>query len=67
MKCTSFEEQKGTRYIRKTVILAKNFNFKKLTHGFVDERALIATTLISSCHWKILVPFWLRKKRPEKI
>ena len=40
-----------------TNILAKNRNFKKLRHGFVDERALITTTLISSCHWKILVPF----------
>ena len=46
--------------------LAKNQNFKKLRHGFVDERALIAAKLISSCHWKILVPFRLRKKRPEK-
>ena len=33
-------------------ILAKNF--KKLRHGVVDERALITTTLISSCHWKTL-------------
>ena len=46
-------------------ILAKNWNFKKLRHGFVDERALITTTLISSCHWKTLVPFCLRKKRPK--
>ena len=46
-------------------ILAKNQNFKKLRHSFVDERALITTTLISSCHWKTLVPFCLRKKRPE--
>ena len=46
-------------------ISAKNQNFKKLRHGFVDERALITTTLISSCHWKTLVPFCLRKKRPE--
>ena len=44
-------------------ILAKNWNFKKLRHGFVDERALITKTLISFCHWKILVPFCLRKKR----
>ena len=36
-----------------------------MTHGFVDERAMITTTLISACHWKTLVPFWLRKKRPE--
>ena len=115
-KCTSFEEQKGARYIRENVyfgiiilsclsstkpylrfllncfvqetkdfyqgslgnevdfrdimnvspnILAKNQNFKKLRHSFVDERALITTTLISSCHWKTLVPFCLRKKRPE--
>ena len=26
-------------------ILAKNQNLKKLRHGFVDERALITTTL----------------------
>ena len=47
-------------------ILAKNQNFKKLRHGFLDERALITTTLISPCHWKTLVPFCLRKKIPEK-
>ena len=111
-KCTSFEEQKGTRYIRENIIvfsylsatklclrfllncfvreikgfyqsslgnevdfgdimnvspniLAKNQNFKKLRDSFVDERALIRTTLICSCHWKTLVPFCLRKKRPE--
>ena len=46
-------------------ILAKNWNFKKLRHGLVDERALITTTLISSCHWKTLVSFCLWKKRPE--
>ena len=116
-KCTSFEEQKGTRYIRGNVyfgiivfsclsstkpclrfllicfareikgfyqsslgnevdftnimnvspnILAKNKNFKKLRHGFVDERAMITTTVTSFCHCKTLVPFCLRKKRPEK-
>ena len=43
-------------------ILAKNF--KKLRHGVAEERALITATLISSCHWKILAPFCLRKKRP---
>ena len=31
-------------------ILTKNQNLKKLRHGFVDETALITTTLISSCH-----------------
>ena len=52
-------------------ILAKNSNFKKLRHSFVDERVLIATTLIYSCHWKTLVPLVpvtgkpLRKKRSE--
>ena len=46
-------------------ILAKNKNFKKLRHGFVDERALITMTLISSCHWKTLAPFCLPKKGPE--
>ena len=115
-KCTSLEEQKGTRYIRGNVcfgiivfsclsttkpcvrfilicfareiegfyqsslgnevdfrdvmnvspnILAKNWNFKKLRHAFVYERALKTTPLISASHWKILVPFCLRKKRPE--
>ena len=48
-----------------TNILAKNQFFKKLTHFFVDERALITMTLISFCHWKFLVPFCLQKKRPE--
>ena len=48
-------------------ILAKNQNFKKLRQGFVDERAMITITLISSCHWKTLVPFYLQKKRPENV
>ena len=115
-KCTSFEEQKSTRYIRRNIylgiivfsylsstktflrfllicfaretkgfyqssfgnevdfrdimnisrnILTKNWNFKKLRQDFVDERALIIMTLISSCHWKTLVLFSLRRKRPE--
>ena len=38
-------------------ILAKNWNFKKLKHGFVDKRAVITTALTSSCHRKTLVPF----------
>ena len=46
-------------------ILGKNKNFKKLKNDFVDERGLIAMTLISSCHWKTLLPFCLRKERPE--
>ena len=46
-------------------ILAKNWDFKKLRHGFVDERAMITTALIYSCHWKTFVPFCLRKKRHE--
>ena len=40
-------------------ILAKNQNFRKLRHSFVDGRAMITTTLISSYHWKTLVPFCL--------
>ena len=55
-------------------ILTKCYIFKKLRHFFVEERALITTTLIPPCHWtctlelyKILVPFCLRKKRPENI
>ena len=43
-------------------ILAKNQNFRKLRQGFVNEGALIKATLVSSCHWKTLVPFF---KRPE--
>ena len=26
---------------------------------------MIKTTLMSSCHWKTLVPFYMQKKRPE--
>ena len=107
-KCTSFEEQKGTRYIRENVyfgiivfncltrrclrfllmflaceikdvyqsflrneveftdimnvsqnILAK----KKLRDNFVNERAMITATLISSDHCKTLVSFCFRKKK----
>ena len=36
-----------------------------MRHGLADERAIITTTLISSCHWKTLVPVYLQKKRPE--
>ena len=46
--------------------LAKNRNFKKLRNCFVDERAMITTTLTSSCHWETLVHFCLGKKRSEK-
>ena len=46
--------------------LENQVDFKNLRHGFVDERALITTTLISFCHWKTLVPFCLWMKRPEK-
>ena len=48
------------------IILAKNSNSKKLRHGFVDERAPITTTLISSCHWKTLAPFYLLVKEDLK-
>ena len=33
-------------------ILTKNSNIKKLRQGFVDERAIIKTSLMFSCHWK---------------
>ena len=46
-------------------ILAKNKNFKKLRHDFVDKRTMITATLISFCYWKTVTPFCLRKKRPE--
>ena len=104
-KCTNFEEQIGTRYIRRNIyigiivfsclsstkvclrfllncfvrevkdlcqssfgnevgfrdimnvslnLLTKSQHFKKLKHCFVEERGMIKTTLISSCHWKTL-------------
>ena len=31
-------------------ILAKNENFKKLRHLFVDKRTMITTALTSPCH-----------------
>ena len=43
-------------------ILTKILNFKTLTHDSVDERPLITTTLISSCHWKTFVPFACERK-----
>ena len=46
-------------------ILAKNQNFKKLRHGFVDKRTISTMALTSSCHWKTLVTFWFWKKIPE--
>ena len=46
------------------IILAQNWNFKKLRHSFVDERAVIATKLISPCHWKTFLLFCLGKERP---
>ena len=35
-----------------------------MRHSFVDEAALITFILTSSCYWKMLVPFCLRKKGP---
>ena len=43
-------------------ILAKNQNFKKLRHGFVDERAMITTTLISSVTGKPMYLFACERK-----
>ena len=40
----------------------KNYNFKKLRHDFVDERALITTILISFCHSRTLVIFTCERK-----
>ena len=48
-------------------ISAKNKNFKKLRHSFVDDSALTTTTLISSCDSKTLAPFCLQKKRHENV
>ena len=43
-------------------ILARNKNFKKLRHGFVDEKAQITTILKFSCNWKTFVSFACEKK-----
>ena len=48
-------------------IFAKKSKFKKLRHNFVDERAMIKTTLMSSYQCKTLVPFCLRKKISENV
>ena len=101
MKCTSFEEQKGTRISGEMFILTllasalfhlqklssdlflfcwetkgsyqsslNEVNFRDimnvspniLTNCFVDERTLITTTLISSCHSDTLVLFVHERK-----
>ena len=46
--------------------ISPNILAKKLRHGFVHERAMITTTLTSSCHWKTLVPFYLQTKKKKK-
>ena len=46
-------------------IYSLKIKISKNRHGFVDERAMIKTTLMSSCHWKTLATFCLWKKRPE--
>ena len=38
-----------------------------MRHGFADERALITTTLKSSCHWKTLVRFACERKDLKSI
>ena len=38
---------------------------KKMRHSFVDEGTMITTILISSCPWKIILPFCLRKETPK--
>ena len=39
---------------------------EKLRHAFVDERAMITMTLISSCHWKTVVLICLQKEKTWK-
>ena len=43
--------------------LGLNLQFQKTETQFVDERTMIKITLMSSCHWKGLVHFCLRKKK----
>ena len=38
-----------------------------MRHDFVDERALIITKLISSCHYKTLAPFFTKEKTWKRI
>ena len=88
-KCTSFEEQKGRRYIRGnfyfgiivfSCLLPTNLCLRFLSVCFareiksfyqsslgneVDFRDIMSVSQISSCHWKTLILFCLRKKRPE--
>ena len=44
-----------------TILSSRRVSCKRI-RSFVHERALIITTLISSCHWETLVPFWSRKR-----
>ena len=44
-----FPHEMGLMVKVSTKISAQNQNSKKLRHGFVDERAMNAITLISSC------------------
>ena len=97
-KCTSFEEEKGARYIwdsyygiisfrylsstklclrfllnyfaRKIKgcyqsFLGNEVDFRDIMNVSSNILALITTTLMSSYHLKTLVPFCLRRKRPE--
>ena len=41
-------------------------DFMDMMYSFLDEIAMITATLISSCHFKIIVSFCLRRKRSEK-
>ena len=47
--------------------VSSNISAKQISrHCFVDEGAMITTTLKSSCQWKTLAPLCLRKKRPKR-
>ena len=65
-----FHEEKSWNHkhgVRFPKYLSSRLNFRKLRHGFVNERAMITTTLMSSCDWKTLVTFCLQKKIWEYI
>ena len=51
--------------IRFTKNLSSRLKHQKTKIRFCRSKNNVTTTLISSCHWKTLVPFNLRKKRPE--
>ena len=51
--------ERSPKYLLLKIKISKNWD------TVVDKRTTITTTLTSSCHWKTLAPFCLRKKIRE--